>query len=263
MGSGEAGLFQAFTGGGAFALFHGSMSQLPPTTPDSPHADAATAPVAAPSFEVIVHAFWEKNRNFIFGVCAAALVAIVVREGWQYFAAQHEAEVQAEYARIAEQPTRLTAFAEAHAGHALAGVAYLKLADDKFSTGDFAGAASTYVKAAGQLKNEALVGRAQLGAAISQFSGADKTAGEAALKKLSADATLLKSVRAEATYHLASIASAAGKAVEVKQLAEQISQIDATGAWAQRAMMLLSTLPAPAAGSPASPAAELNFKAGK
>ncbi len=263
MGSGEAGLFQAFTGGGAFALFHGSMSQLPPTTPDSPHADAATAPVAAPSFEVIVHAFWEKNRNFIFGVCAAALVAIVVREGLQYFAAQHEAEVQAEYARIAEQPTRLTAFAEAHAGHALAGVAYLKLADDKFSTGDFAGAASTYVKAAGQLKNEALVGRAQLGAAISQFSGADKTAGEAALKKLSADATLLKSVRAEATYHLASIASAAGKAVEVKQLAEQISQIDATGAWAQRAMMLLSTLPAPAAGSPASPAAELNFKAGK
>lgn len=263
MGWGEAGLFQAFTGGGAFALFHSSMSQLPPTTPDSPHADAATAPVAAPSFEVIVHAFWEKNRNFIFGVCAAALVAIVVREGWQYFAAQHEAEVQAEYARIAEQPTRLTAFAEAHAGHALAGVAYLKLADDKFSTGDFAGAASTYVKAAGQLKNEALVGRAQLGAAISQFSGADKTAGEAALKKLSADATLLKSVRAEATYHLASIASAAGKAVEVKQLAEQISQIDATGAWAQRAMMLLSTLPAPAAGSPASPAAELNFKAGK
>ena len=263
MGWGEAGLFQAFTGGGAFALFHGSMSQLPPTTPDSPHADAAIAPVAAPSFEVIVHAFWEKNRNFIFGVCAAALVAIVVREGWQYFAAQHEAEVQAEYARIAEQPTRLTAFAEAHAGHALAGVAYLKLADDKFSTGDFAGAASTYVKAAGQLKNEALVGRAQLGAAISQFSGADKTAGEAALKKLSADATLLKSVRAEATYHLASIASAAGKAVEVKQLAEQISQIDATGAWAQRAMMLLSTLPAPAAGSPASPAAELNFKAGK
>ena len=263
MGWGEAGLFQAFTGGGAFALFHGSMSQLPPTTPDSPHADAATAPVAAPSFEVIVHAFWEKNRNFIFGVCAAALVAIVVREGWQYFAAQHEAEVQAEYARIAEQPTRLTAFAEAHAGHALAGVAYLKLADDKFSTGDFAGAASTYVKAAGQLKNEALVGRAQLGAAISQFSGADKTAGEAALKKLSADATLLKSVRAEATYHLASIASAAGKAVEVKQLAEQISQIDATGAWAQRAMMLLSTLSAPAAGSPASPAAELNFKAGK
>ena len=57
MGWGEAGLFQAFTGGGAFALFHGSMSQLPPTTPDSPQADAATAPVAAPSFEVIVHAF--------------------------------------------------------------------------------------------------------------------------------------------------------------------------------------------------------------
>ncbi|MEI7566768.1 MAG: tetratricopeptide repeat protein [Opitutaceae bacterium] len=238
------------------------MSQLPPTTPDSPQADAATVPVAAPSFEVIVHAFWEKNRNFIFGLCAAALVAIVVREGWQYFAAQHEAEVQADYARIAEQPTRLTAFAEAHAGHALAGVAYLKLADDKFSAGDFTGAAPAYAQAASQLKNAALVGRAQLGAAISQFSGADKTAGEAALKKLSADATLLKSVRAEATYHLASVAAAAGKAVEVKQLAEQISQIDATGAWAQRATMLLSTLPADNSAVSA-PAAGLNFKAGK
>ena len=238
------------------------MSQLPPTTPDSPLADAATAPVAAPSFEVIVHAFWAKNRNFIFGICAAALAAIVVREGWQYFAAQHEAEVQAEYARIAEQPTRLAAFAAAHAGHALAGVAYLKLADDKFSAGDFTGAAPAYTKAASQLKNEALVGRAQLGAAISQFSGADKTAGEAALKKLSADATLLKSVRAEATYHLASIAAAAGQAVEVKQLAEQISQIEAAGAWAQRATMLLSTLPADNSAVSA-PAAGLNFKTGK
>ncbi len=238
------------------------MSQLPPPAPDSPPVDAAPAPVAAPSFEVIVHAFWAKNRNFIFGICAAALVAIVGREGWQYFSAQREAEVQAEYARLAEQPTKLAAFAEAHSGHALAAVAALKLADSKFSAGDFAGAATGYAQAARQLKNEALVGRAQLGAAISQFSGSDKTAGVAALKKLGADAAVLKSVRAEATYHLASIAAAAGQADEVKQLAEQISQLDAAGAWAQRATMLLSTLPATSPATVA-PAAALNFKVGK
>ena len=236
------------------------MSQLPPAESASRHADAA-APVVEPGFEVTVQAFWDKNRGFILGMCVLALVAIFARSGWQYYAESHEASVQDDYAKAADVPAKLAAFADANAGHPLAGVAYLKLADDKFSAGDYAGAAAGYQKAAGSIKNEAILGRAKLGAAISQVNGAEAAAGEAALKALSADPAQLKAVRAEASYHLASLAAAAGKADEARKLVEQISRIDATSTWSQRGTILLATLPAQAR-KPADAATDsLTFKA--
>lgn len=215
------------------------MSQLPPANP-SPEG---TTPVYEPAFETAVHAFWARNRQAILIVCVVALLAIVGREGWQSYAAGREREVQAEYARIADQTAKLAVFAEAHPGHALAGVAWLRLADEKFSAGDFKTAMTHYQKAIGTLKNEALFGRARLGSAISQFNGGDQPAGEAALKAISADATIAKGARVEAAYHLASLAADAGKTDEVKKLAEEVSRIDATSSWAQRATLLLTSQP--------------------
>ena len=68
-------------------------------------------------------------------------------------------------------------------------------------------------------------------------------------------------MRAEAAYHLASLATVAGKADEVRKLVALISQIDATSSWAQRATLLLANLPAGQAPGEA-PAAGLNFKPG-
>ena len=228
-----------------------------------PHGEKpADAPVVGPGFEVAVHEFWDRNRNFILLLCAAALLAIAGREGWQYFAASREAELQADYAKVGDSPDRLATFADAHTGHALAGVAYLRVADDKFSAADFKSAATYYQKAAGSLPNEALLGRAKLGMAFSQLNGGDQAGGEAALKALSADPTGFKSARAEATYHLASLAAGAGKADEVRKLAEQISLIEANGPWAQRATILVAGLPAGVAPAE-SPASGITFKPGK
>jgi Tetratricopeptide repeat-like domain len=221
------------------------MSQPAPADQTPRQADPA-APVVEPGFEVALHLFWEKNRNLILLACAAILLAIVIREGLQYFTAQREQDTQAEYAKISDQPAKLPAFADAHSGHALAGVAWLRVADDKFSTGDYAAAAAAYQKATGSLKNEALLGRAKLGAAISQLSGSDRAGGEAALKALSADPALPNGVRAEATYHLASLAIEAGNADEARKLVDQIGRIDPTGPWSQRATALLASLPAQA-----------------
>jgi predicted negative regulator of RcsB-dependent stress response len=231
------------------------MSQLPPAN-QSPEG---TTPVYAPAFETAVHAFWARNRQAILIVCVVALLAIVGREGWQSYAAGREREVQAEYAKIADQTAKLAVFAEAHPGHALAGVAWLRLADEKFSVGDFKTAMTHYQKAMGTLKNEALFGRAKLGAAISQFNGGDQPAGEAALKAISADATIAKGARVEAAYHLASLAADAGKTDEVKKLAEEVSRIDATSSWAQRATLLLTSQPT-AAKSAATTDTGLTFK---
>ncbi len=223
------------------------MSQPFPTNPSPQGAKPADAPAVDTGFELALHEFWVRNRNFVLLLCAAALLVIAGREGWQYFAAAREKDLQADYAKAGDTADRLAKFADDHAGHALAGVAYLRVADEKFSIGDFQPAANFYQKAAGSLQNDALLGRAKLGAAVSQLDGGDQAGGEAALKALSADPAVFKSARAEAAYHLASIAAGAGRADEVRKLADQISLIEANGPWAQRATMLVAGLPAEAA----------------
>jgi hypothetical protein len=212
---------------------------------------AAPAP-AAPDHAAQLQSFWEKNRTFILGLCAVILVVIIGREGWDYFSASREQQLSADYAAVAGQPDKLAKFAEEHAGHALAGVAWLRLADDKYSAGDYKTAAANYQKAANALQVDVLKGRAKLGAAMSQIAGGDKAAGEAALKALSADTSLEKNVRAEATYHLAALASENGNAEEAIKLADEVSKIDPIGMWAQRSFVLRATLAqkAPAAAAP-------------
>lgn len=220
------------------------MSQLPSANPSSPHADPAAAPAAELSFEGKVHAFWAKNQRFVYLLCGAVLVAIVAREGWQYFAAMRERNLRQEYAQISDKPDKLAAFADAHTGHPLAGVAYLQVADRKFESADYKGAAALYDKAAGNLKNAELLGRAKLGAAFSLLSGGDAAGGESALKKVGENQALSKAIRAEAAFHLASLALEAGKPDDVRKLVEEISKIDLGGPWSQRATMLLANLPA-------------------
>ena len=93
-----------------------------------------------------------------------------------------EKGIKEEYAKISDAPDKLSAFAGANANHVLAGIALLQVADQKFEAGNFGESAAAYNKAAGTLKNEALLGRARLGAAMSQINGGEKAAGEAPSK---------------------------------------------------------------------------------
>jgi predicted negative regulator of RcsB-dependent stress response len=245
-------------GGGAPLNLRGSMSQLPPAkqTPEG------TTPVYEPAFETAVQSFWAKNRQGILILVVVAMLAIVGREAWQYMAANREQAVRAEYAKAGDEAAKLESFASANAGHALAGVAYLRIADEKFTAGDYKNAAATYQKAAGSLKNEALLARARLGAAISQINAGDQAAGEAALKAVSADASLPTGLRAEAAYHLAALAADAGKTDDVKKYSEEVSKIDAASSWAQRATMLAVRQPGAAAKPLEATTPTISFKPG-
>ncbi|MEO6995341.1 MAG: tetratricopeptide repeat protein [Lacunisphaera sp.] len=226
------------------------MSQLPSADRSSSSAKPAAVPVEL-TFEDKAQAFWDKNKNSILLFCALILVGIIVRQGWQYFSEMREKSRQEDYARASDKSDQLIAFAESNVGHPLAGVAYLQVADQKFEAGDYKDAAALYTKAAGSLKNDALLGRAKLGAAVSLVESGDAAGGESALKAVSADQTLIKAVRAEATYHLAALASDAGRIEDAKKLVDDVTKIDLGGPWAQRATMLLSTL---SSGDKAAPA---------
>ncbi len=232
-----------------------------PTVTPQPHDPANPPPRAgAEAFADQVHLFWEKNRAFVLLLIVVALGLILAREGWVAYGAMRERGIQAEYAKL-DRVDQLPRFAEANAGHALAGAAWLRVADDAYAKNDFRAAATNYTKAADSFENVTLKSRARLGAAMSQIAAGETAAGETALKALHADTAATSTLRAEAAFHLATLAFQGGRADEAKQFLDEVTKIDAMGFWAQRAFGLRAQIEAakPAAAS-TTPAIE--FKPG-
>jgi hypothetical protein len=207
-----------------------------------PTTEQPAAP-AQPGFEEAAQAFWEKNRSLILMACAAALLVVIGREGWAHYQAGVEQDVRAAFARAGDRPEQLAAFAKAHDSHPLAAVATLRVADLRYAAGDHRQALENYDKAAAGLQNPALLGRARLGAAMARLNNGDQAGAEAAFKAIGADAALPKGVRAEATYHQASLAFDAGNTAEVGRLVAELGKIDPTGVWSQRATLFVAGRP--------------------
>jgi predicted negative regulator of RcsB-dependent stress response len=255
--------------GGGFPKFNIPMST--PNTPSPVSGDqqpvAAEAAVITPGFEETLRAFWEKNGKLVIIVCVVVLLAIIGRGAYGVIAAQREAGVATAYG-AATTSDQLKSFASANPGHLLAGAAHLRLADEAYAAGRYPDAQSEYGKAAPILKDSVFASRIQLGLAMAKLNGGDAAAGEAALKALADDVSGAKSIRAEAAYHLAIVATAAGRADEASKLAEQVMSIDPESIWTQRALMLRArtAVQAPAAApvapatAPAEAAPAIQFK---
>lgn len=231
-----------------------------PITPSSGSPQNNPAEInVTPGFEEKLRLFWEKNSRLILVACAAVLLAIVGRGVLEVMRGQKEQAIAAAYA-AAGTSERAKAFAAEHEGHALAGAAHLRLADEAFQAGQYAEALAGYEKAAEALKDWPFAGRIRLGQAMARLHSGQGAAAETALKALADDTTQLKAVRAEAAYHLAVIAAEAGRGEEASRLSEQIMSIDPESVWTQRALMLRARTPvaasaAPAPSAPAEPAA--------
>lgn len=228
---------------------------IKPATPSAPTPagdDRNLIPVdstyAGPSFEDKLRAFWARNSTAVIAMCVLIFVGILAKGGWDYFAEQKEEGVKKEFTAATATPEKLKAFAAAHRGHVLTGVAQLTLADQAYVAGKTVDAVAGYEAAVTLLKNGPLAGRAQLGLAMARLQSGKVAEGETALKALANDAGQLKGVRAEAAYQLTSLAADAGRADDVKKFADQLTQIDPSSPWMQRAMMLRAKQPtAPAA----------------
>jgi hypothetical protein len=181
--------------------------------------------------------FWQKNGKSIVALVVIVLLAVLGKGLWDYRTAQKELELQRTYGS-ATTPEQVKAFASGHSGHMLAGIARLRVADEDYAAGKSSEAIYGYEDAASALKTGPLASRARLGLAMAKIQGGKAADGEAALKQLAANPSETKNCRVEAAYQLASLASAAGRADDVKKYTEQIMQIDAMSPWLQRTMML-------------------------
>lgn len=237
------------------------MSTTPPASVPPPGDDRNLVQVdesyLAPSFEDKVQHFWGKHRSLIVGGCVVVLAVILARGGVAWWQERQNAAVAAAYAE-AKDDAGLKAFVAAHGGTDLAGVAYLQLADRAFTAGDFSSATTNYNLARAILGDSPLAGRLALGLAITQIKSGETDAGQAALQALADDATATPAIRAEAAYHLASLAATAGDRGRVAVLADRISTIEPDSSWSQRATILLTTLPATSAGAVASESGEVD-----
>jgi len=231
-----------------------------PATPSSPSSrptgdDRNLVPVeaaAAPTFEDKLELFWKKNRTVIYGICLVVVLAIIGRGAWQYLSRQKERDVQKAYA-AATSNEQLKTFAAAHRGHALAAIAELRLADEAFAAGKSAEALAGYDKVIPVLKDGPLATRARIGRAIAQVQTGKRAEAIKDLKQLAEDAKAPKPLRAEAAYHVTSLAVEDRDAAEAQKMVELLNQIDPMGAWSQRAVMLRATLPATAPAPAATP----------
>jgi tetratricopeptide (TPR) repeat protein len=233
------------------------MSTPAPINPN-PTPASTGEPTVAPGFEHRLHAFWQNNSKNVYVVCLVVLIAIIAKGGYATYRGWQDEKIGNEYA-AASNSEKLKAFATANAGHSLAGVAWLRLADEAYAAGKYTDAAQNYQSAAA-LKDGPLVGRARLGLAISKLQGGQTAEAETLLRQIAGDAKQMKGVRAEAAYQLASTASVAGRTDEALKYLDQVTSIEPTGTWAQRAMMLRITLPAPATTTSGSPAIALPAK---
>ncbi len=222
------------------------------SAPDSQNDKAPAVP-----FDETLHAIWQKNKNFAYSVIAAALVAVLGYYGFEYFQRQKEAAIAADYA-AAGTSAKLKAFADEHPGHALGGLARLRLADEAFTAKNYAEAAAAYQQAAAALGTSPFAGRARLGAAVAKVHAGQTAEGEAALNKLANDGAQIQDVRAEAAYHLGTLALAAGRKDDALKHFDLVSAIAPSSLWSQQAMfrrsLAVDAASAPAGATPAATA---------
>lgn len=235
-----------------------------PATPSTPKPAENAPVVPVLTFEDRVAAFWKKNSTLVYVACAAVALVIVGKGGMDYMARQKELGIGQAYA-AATTTEQLKAFIAAHPAHSLAGVAQVRLGDEAYTAGKYAEAISAYDQGATLLKSDPLATRARLGRAHARLQSGQTAEAQADFKQIKDDATQFKSARGEAAYALANIAYTTGNSPEGNALVDQIMQLDPTGPWAQRGMMLRLTqpqapvvpatmIPAPAATAPAATA---------
>ncbi len=215
-------------------------ANTPANSPAGDHHHAATPAVL--TFEDRLRDYWQKNGQAIMVGAGIVILAVLAKGVWEYMAAQKELDVEKDFA-AATSPDKLKAFAASHAGHSLAAVAQLQLADDAYAAGKSADAISGYEQVVSILKTGPLASRAKLGLAMAKLQAGKDAEGEAALKAIAADSNEAKATRIEACYQLASLASVLGRADDVQKYSEQVMQLDPVSPWTQRVFMLRANTP--------------------
>jgi predicted negative regulator of RcsB-dependent stress response len=174
-----------------------------------------------------------ENKSFIIGCMTVLLFVVAGYQSMRIFKDRAEIALQNEYAEANASET-LADFAKANTNKALGGFAALTIADTASAAEDYDKALEFYNLAAAAFQEPTLAGRAQLGQAFALYHNGSTVDGLAKLNAITVDSSLAEATRAEAAYHLAVDADAAGNTEEFESYAAQINNSALAGPWQQR-----------------------------
>ncbi len=223
-------------------------TKQPPKPPPArdPNADSELPPDA--DLEERFNDFWKRNGAGIFGGIALGAVIVIGLQLYRHFEQKREDGIRAAYAE-AQTPEELLAFAGSHAGHQLAALASLQVADARYAEGQYAAAAELYAQAARGFSDPVLVSRALLGQGMSLLQSGAVESGHALLEAVALDGAGLAQIRGEAAYHLAVSRWERGDLQGARAALDIILQLPDAPLWTFRANQLSGRLSAQLAGN--------------
>lgn len=236
------------------------MASLPQQTPSPVAGDDRNLVVVdenylAPTFEDRVRIFWERHGRTVISALVLIVIFVSARFLFGLYAEHRENAVRVAYAEAGSDTAALRAFATANPAATLAGVAWVRVADEAYAAGNYSAAAEAYASAVELLKNDPVGARARMGRAVSLLQAGDASA-PSVFDGLANDTLLPAPLRAEAAYHLAVLSQEAGKTAEATRLLELAISVDTSGLWAQRATRLHERLAVASDAEPAAVAAQ-------
>lgn len=167
--------------------------------PHTPDMDSTLPPGA--DAEERFNEFWRQNGSSIFiSICLGAVI-VIGAQTWRYLDHRAELKTREAYAQ-ATTSDQLIAFAEGHAKHQLAGAAYMQIANEEYTKGQYLQAAGHYNLARETLGGTPFGERAQLGAAISELIDGRTEAALTDLHAVLDNPNFLEVTRAEAAFNL-------------------------------------------------------------
>ncbi len=185
------------------------------------------------SFEDKMNVYWMENKGFILTCILILFVAVIGFQGARIFIQHNETAHREAYAEARTNET-LAEFAKKNSDSALGAFAALDIADEAYEAKEFLKAKEFYSIAASGLKGTLLEGRALIGQAFAQYSAGEQSDGLALLAAISANSDLSQASRAEAAYHMAIEADAAGRTDEFESYVAQIEEFNMVPQWQQR-----------------------------
>lgn len=186
--------------------------------------------------------FWLKYKISILRLIWLILLVIISLQVYSWVNKYRIQKMQEEYAH-AKGTDALLAFAQNNKSFELAGITFLQLADQKYSEGNYAEAASLYAQAQKSLKKSELSGRAKLGEAMALTQNNEIAKGHSLLEALSQNGDINPAIRAQAFYHLVILAISQGDYAAAKSLTAQLKNASPHSPWAQKVVQIEGSIP--------------------
>lgn len=207
---------------------------------------------SAAQFEGKVFAFWERYKRHITIAIAAVFIAIVAYKVVLFFQERQLQAIQQAFLEAEGDNAALLSFAEAYLHHPLSGLAYLRVADERYASGDYIQAIQHYQAAYAALTQMPIfASRAQLGEGMAHLRSDTTEVGVETLKTLAADTKVISTLRAQAAYNLAIYALQTGRSDAYKAHLKTLEGLPGNVEfWRQKARALGNTVPPSATPDP-------------